>query len=107
MSEIKEKELHNYFYISSLNHRATSSLPGQPESVFQYIQKFYKSHTKITLLNKETHMIFDSQKSKLIPCKNHTYIPEITSSKQLEAQELQNLMMVVTFSDISNLIKIK
>jgi len=36
-------------------HRATSSLPGQPKPSFHYIQKFYKSHTKIRLLNKETH----------------------------------------------------
>jgi len=55
--------LHNCFYIGSLNHRATSSLSGQPELGFHYIQKFYKSHTKITLLNKETHKIFDSHKN--------------------------------------------
>jgi len=55
---MKRREWHNYFYTSSLNHRATSSLPWQPESGFHYIQKFYKSHQKITLLNKETHKIF-------------------------------------------------
>jgi len=58
-----EKELHNYFYIASLNHRATSTLLGQLEPGFHYIQKFYKSHTKITLLNKETHNIFYSHKN--------------------------------------------
>ena len=63
MSEMRERELHSCFYIGSLNHKATSSLPGQPESSFHYIQKFYKSHTKITLLNKETHKIFDSHKN--------------------------------------------
>ena len=77
MSEMKERELHNCFYTYSLNHKATSSIPGQPEPSFHYIQKFYKSYTKITLLNKETHKIFDSQ----LPCKNHTYRPEITSGK--------------------------
>jgi len=46
------------FYTSSLNHRATSSLPGEPELGFHNIQKFYKSHTKITLLNKEKHQDF-------------------------------------------------
>jgi len=53
MSEMKEKEWHIYFYIGSLNHKATSSLPRQLEHGFHYIQKFYKSHTKITLLNKD------------------------------------------------------
>jgi len=81
MSEMRERELHNCFYIGSLNHRATSSLPGQPEPGFHYIQKFYKSHTKITLLNTKTHKIFDSQKYRHTPCKNHTYRPEITSGK--------------------------
>jgi len=48
---MRERRLHNYFYTGSLNHRATSNLPGQPEPGFHYIQKFYKSETKITLLN--------------------------------------------------------
>jgi len=60
---MRERELHSCFYTGSLNHRATSSLPGQYEHDFHYIQKFYKSHTKITLLNKETHKIFDSHKN--------------------------------------------
>jgi len=51
---MKGREWYNCFYTSSLNHRATSSLPGQPQSGFHYIQKFYKSHTKITLLKKHT-----------------------------------------------------
>jgi len=55
--------MHNCFYIGSLNHRATSSLSGQPEPSFYYIQKFYKSHTKITLLNNKIHKIFDSHKN--------------------------------------------
>jgi len=55
--------LHNCFYTSSLNHRTTFSLQEQPEPGFHYIQKLYKSHTKITLLSKETHKIFDSQKN--------------------------------------------
>ena len=81
MSEMREIEMHNCFYIGSLNHRATYNLQGQPETSFHYIQKFYKSHTKITLLNKETHKIFCSQKSRHTPCKNHTYRPEITLGK--------------------------
>jgi len=60
---MKERELHNCFYTSSLNHKATSSLPGQPEPGFNFIHKFYKSHTKITHFNKETHNIFDSHKN--------------------------------------------
>jgi len=51
VSEIRERELHNYFYTGSLNHKTTSSLPRQPEPDFHYIQKFYKSNTKIRLLN--------------------------------------------------------
>jgi len=62
VSEMKERELHSCFYIGSLNHRVTSSLPKH-EPNFHYIQKFYKSHTKITLLNNETHKIFDSHKN--------------------------------------------
>jgi len=60
---MKERELHSYFYTSSPNHKATSNLLGQSKSGFHYIQKFYKSHTKITLLNKETNKIFESRKS--------------------------------------------
>jgi len=52
--------MHNCFYTGSLNHRATSSLPRQLEPGFHYIQNFYKSNTKITLLNNKTHKIFDS-----------------------------------------------
>ena len=63
MSEMREREFHNCFYIGSLNHKATSSLPGQSEPSFHYIQKFYQSHTKITLLKKETHKIFYSHKN--------------------------------------------
>ena len=73
--------MHNCFYTGSLNHRATSSLPGQPKPGFHYIQKFYKSHTKITLLNNKTHKIFYSQKSRHTPYKNHTYKPETTLGK--------------------------
>jgi len=35
------------------------------------------------------------QKSRLTPYKNHTYIPEITSDKQPEAQEQPNLMVAL------------
>jgi len=45
VSEMKERKLHNCFYTG-----------------FHYIQKFYKSHTKIILLNKETHKIFTHAK---------------------------------------------
>jgi len=96
VSEMRERELHNYFYTGSLNHRATSSLLGQPKSGFHYIQKFYKSHTKITLLNKETHKIFDSHKNldthpariTLTDLKSH-------QANQPEAQEHPNLMVTV------------
>jgi len=61
---MRKREMHNCFYTGSLNHnhRATSSLPEKPKPGFHYIQKFYKSHSKITLLNNKTHKIFDSQK---------------------------------------------
>jgi len=88
--------MYNYFYTSSLNHRATSSLPRQPESGFHYIQKFYKSNTKITLLNNKTHKIFDSHKNletqpiriTLADLKSH-------QANHLKAQEHPNLMVVV------------
>jgi len=79
---MRERELHSCFYTGSLNHRATSSVPGQLKPGFHYIQKFYKSHTKITLLNKETHWDFLlTHKSRHTPCNNHTYRPEITLGK--------------------------
>ena len=46
------KDISNRYALS--DHRATSSLPRQFEPGFHYIQKFYKSHTKIKLLQKET-----------------------------------------------------
>jgi len=60
---MKEKELDSCFYTGSLNHRATSSLPGQHESGFHYYQNFYKSQTKITLLNNRNTEIFNSHKN--------------------------------------------
>jgi len=88
--------MHNCFYTGSLNHRATFSLPGQPEPGFHYIQKFYKSHTKITLLNNKTHKIFYSHKNldthptriTLADLKSH-------QANQPKAQEHPNLMVVV------------
>jgi len=88
--------MHNYFYTGSLNHRATSSLPGQPKLGFCYIQKFYKQHNKITLLNTKTHKIFDSHKNldthpiriTLVDLKSH-------QANHPEAQEHPNLMVVV------------
>jgi len=96
VSEMRKKELHSCFYIGSLNHRATSNLPAQLEPGFHYIQKFYKSHTKITLLNNKTHKIFDSHKNLdthlariiLTDLKSH-------QANQSEAQEHPNLMVVV------------
>ena len=88
--------MHNCFYIGSLNHKATSSLPGQPEPGFHYIQKFYKSHTKITLFNNKTHKFFDSHKNL------DTHLARITltdlkshQANQPKAQEHPNLMVVV------------
>jgi len=88
--------MHNCFYTGSLNHRATSSLLGQSEPGFHYIQKFYKSHNKITLLNTKTHKIFDSQKNldtqptriTLADLKSH-------QANHPKAQEHPNLMVVV------------
>jgi len=48
---MRERRMHSWFYIGLLNHRATSSFPGQPKPGFHYILKFDKSNTKITLLN--------------------------------------------------------
>jgi len=93
---MKGRDWHKCFNIYSLNHKATSSLLGKLELGFHYIQKFYKSHTKITLLNKEKHQDFLLiQKSKLQPCKNHTHKPRTTLGKQPEAQELQNRMVAL------------
>jgi len=88
--------MHNCFYIGSLNHKATSCLPRQPEPCFHYIQKFYKLNTKITLLNNKTHKIYDSHKNldthaariTLTDLKSH-------QANQPEAQKHPNLMVVV------------
>jgi len=88
--------LHSCFYTSLLNHIATSSLLWQPEPGFHYIQKFYKSHTKITLLNKETHKIFDSHKNvDTYPARIILTNLKSHQANQLEAQEHPNLMVVV------------
>jgi len=91
-----ERRMHNCFYTGSLNHRATSSLPGQPESGFHYIQKFYKSNTKITLLNNKTHKIFDSHKNlETQPIRITLADLKSNQANHPEAQEHSNLMVVV------------
>jgi len=95
-SELRERIIHKYFYTGSLNHKATSSLPGQPKPGFHYIQKFYKSHTKITLLNNKTHKIFYSHKN-LDRNPTRITLADLKSHKanQPEAQEHPNLMVIV------------
>jgi len=63
VSEMKERELHSFFI---LVHSITELRPVYQDNLelgFHYVQKFYKSHTKVTLLNKETHKIFYSHKN--------------------------------------------
>jgi len=60
---MKEKELDNCFYFGSHNHKATSSLLGQLGYGFHYYQNFYKSQTKIKLLNNINTKIFYSHKN--------------------------------------------
>ena len=93
---MRERRMHNCFYTGSLNHRATSSLPGHPEPGFHYIQKFYKSHTKITLLNNKTHKIFDSHKN-LDKHPTRITLADLKSHKanHPETQEHPNLMVTV------------
>jgi len=63
VSKIREREFGNCFYTCSLNHIAISSLPRQPKPGFHYFRKFYKTQTKITLLNNRNIKIFDSNKN--------------------------------------------
>ena len=93
MSEMRER-IAQFFYTGSLNHKVTSSLPGQPEPGFYYIQKFYKSYTKITLLNNKTHKIFDSHKN-LDTHPTRITVADLKShqANQPEAQEHPNLMV--------------
>jgi len=93
VSKMREREFDICFYTGSLNHRATSSLSGQPETGFHYYQKFYKTHTNIILLNNRNTKIFYSQKSQSHYCKKHTYGLGITPGTQPKAQELPNLMV--------------
>jgi len=53
MNKIRKKGSHTCFYASSLNHKSTSSLPGQLEPGFPLFSKVLQNYTKITLLNKE------------------------------------------------------
>ena len=48
--------MHNCFYTGSLNHRATSSFPGQPEPGLQIKHQDYTFEHK-------AHKIFDSHKN--------------------------------------------
>ena len=84
------------FYTSSLNHKATSSFSGQSEPGFHFIQKFYKSNTKITLLNNKAHKIFDSHKN-LEPQPTRITLVDLKShqANHLEAQEHPNMIVVV------------
>jgi len=72
VSEMKEGELHICFYTGSLNYKATSSLSGQPEPGFYYIQKFYKLHIKITLLNKKTYS--QKQQNLMVTLPSQSYM---------------------------------
>jgi len=93
---MREREIHNYFYTSLLNHKAISSLPGQLEPGFHYIQKFYKSHTKVTLLNNKAHKIFDSHKNlDTHPTRITLTYLKSHQANQPEAQEHPNLMVVI------------
>jgi len=85
---MRERELHNCFYTGSRNHKATSSLPGQPEPGYHYIQKFYKSKTKNRLLNSHKNLDNYPARITLIDLKSH-------QAKQPEAQEHPNLMMAL------------
>jgi len=87
--------MHNYFYIGSLNHRATSSFPRQPEPGFHYIQKFYKSNTKITLLNTKHTRFLTHKNLELQPTRITLADLKSHQANHLEAQERPNLMVVV------------
>jgi len=88
--------MHSCFYTGSLNHKATSSLPRQLEPCFHYIQKSYKSHTKITLFNKETHKIFDSHKNlDTHPARITVTDVKLHQTNQPVTQEHPNLMVAV------------
>jgi len=63
MNKMREKGSHSCFYTGSLNHKATSSLSGQFDPSFHNYQKFYKTHTKIILLNNRNTKIFESHKN--------------------------------------------
>jgi len=62
MNKMREKGSHTCFYTNSLNHIATSSLPRNLSLIFHYYQKFYKTHTKITLFNNGNTKIFETYK---------------------------------------------
>ena len=95
MSEMRESEMHNCFYTGSLNHRVTSSLPGQPKQGSHYIQKFYKSQTKITLLNNKTQYFWLTKNLDTPPTRITLTDLKSHQANQPEAQEHPNLMVVV------------
>jgi len=60
---MRERRSHTCIYTSSLNHKATSNLPEQPEPSFPLLSKVLQNHTRITLLNKENTKIFEFHKN--------------------------------------------
>jgi len=60
-----------------------SSLLGEIEPSFQYYQKFYKTHTKITLLNNGNTKNFESDKNL-----NYNTVRNIVTN--LESNQEQN-----------------
>jgi len=89
--------MHSCFYNSLLNHKGTSSLPGQPEPSFHYIQKFYKSHTKIKLLNNKTHKIFDSHNKPF----NLLKLILTDQKRHIKAHKTSNLCHITYQKDIT------
>jgi len=78
------------FYTGSLNHKVTSSFPGQPEPGFHYIQKF--DYT----FEHKAHKIFDSHKN-LEPQPTRITLADLKSHQENhpEAQECPNLMVAI------------
>jgi len=50
MNKMRESRSHTCFYIGSLNHKATSNLPGQHEPDFQLLSKVLQNqHIDLTV----------------------------------------------------------
>ena len=94
--EIRERRMYSCFYTGSLNHRAISSFPGQPEPGFPLYSKVLQIKHQDYTFEHKAHKTFDSHKN-LEPHPTKITVVDLKShqANHPEAQERPNLMVAV------------